>query len=46
MSGDNFTVYMQYAWLRNGIWTYAGEWITSYGQTLGFGTTYMSYCAV
>jgi hypothetical protein len=47
----NFTVYVKYAWWTGSSWTYAGEWITKYTQTLG-GATYgtgswtQGYCAV
>ena len=46
ISNANFTVYVQYAWYANGTWTYAGEWITTYGQTQGMSTWQMGYCAV
>ena len=46
LTNANFHVYMQYAWLQNGNWTYAGEWIQTYGQVQGFATYNYSYCAV
>ena len=46
ISGVNLKVYMQYAWLYNGNWTYAGEWINTYGQVQGSTTYNYSYCAV
>lgn len=45
MSNIDFTVYMQYAWWNRGSWTYAGESILTYTQTVqGSGGWTMSYC--
>jgi hypothetical protein len=46
VSNLNFQVYMQYAWFQNGQWTYAGEWIQTYGQVYGSAVYNYSYCAV
>lgn len=46
MTNASFKIYVEYAWYRNGSWTIAGEWITSYGQAYGTAVYSWSYCAV
>ena len=46
ITNATFQVYMEYAWYENGQWLVAGEWISTYGQVLGYGVTAENFCIV